>query len=275
MSIKKQVKKTINSLLKPFNYRMTMKGLQHFLVEEHETTKKLYHNTIEQIQGYYSTFIDEHYKFSPKRNKLLQNLLGTEISEALHIVTALRETSILNGDVCEFGVAQGRTSALICNEIIRSSKKIWFFDSFAGLSVPTIEDELIDDVANLGTMEAYAGSMASPESMLRESISKVDFPLDRVRILRGFIDDTLQKGDLPISVSFAFVDFDLYAPIRDTLFFLNEVINEGGIIIVDDYDFLSSGVKKAVDEFYFNNISRFTLIVPSKYLGNFAILKRR
>ena len=275
MSIKKQVKKTINSIFKPFNYRMTMKGLQHFLVEEHETTKKLYHNTIEQIQGYYSTFIDEHYKFSPKRNKLLQSLLGTEISEALHIVTALRETSNLNGDVCEFGVAQGRTSALICNEIIRSSKKIWFFDSFAGLSVPTIEDELIDDVANLGTMEAYAGSMASPESMLRESISKVDFPLDRVRILRGFIDDNLQKGDLPVSVSFAFVDFDLYAPIRDTLFFLNEVINEGGIIIVDDYDFLSSGVKKAVDEFYFNNISRFTLTVPSKYLGNFAILKRR
>ncbi len=275
MSIKKQVKKTINSLLKPLNYRITVRGLQHFLVEEYETTKKLYHNTIDQIQGYYTTFLDAKYEVSAKRNKLLENLLGTEISEALHIVTALRETSILNGDVCEFGVAQGRTSALICNEISNSSKNIWFFDSFEGLSAPTIEDELIDDVANLGTMEAYAGSMASPEWMLMESVSKVEFPLDRIRIRKGFINDTLQKGNLPVSVSFAFVDFDLYAPIRDTLFFLNEVINEGGIIIIDDYDFLSSGVKKAVDEFYFDNHSRYTLNVPSKYLGNFAILRRR
>ena len=275
MSVKEQVKKVINSLLKPVNYRITVRGLQHVLVEEHFNTRKLYHNAIDQIQGYYSAFLDQDYEVSTLRNVLLQKLLGTEISEALHIVTALRETSVLNGDICEFGVAQGRTSALLCSEILMSSKNIWFFDSFEGLSVPTIEDVLIDDVANLGTMEAYAGSMSSPETMLRESISEVDFPLDRVKIRRGFIDDTLKRGNLPLSVSFAFVDFDLYAPIRDTLFFLNEVIIEGGIIIVDDYDFLSSGVKKAVDEFYLDNQSRFTLYVPSKYLGNFAVLKRR
>jgi len=275
MSIKKRLKNDINSLLKIFNYRITKRGLQHLIVEEHETTIKLYHNAIEQIQGYYSTFLDEKYKVSAQRNILLQNLLGTEISEALHIVTALRETSILNGDVCEFGVAQGRTSSLICYEIIKSSKNIWFFDSFEGLSAPTLEDELIDDVANLGSMEAYAGSMASPEWMLRECVTNVGFPFDRVRVLKGFIKDTLQKGNLPASVSFAFVDFDLYEPIKDTLLFLNDVMNDGGIIIVDDYDFLSSGVKKAVDEFYFDNQSKFSLNVPSKYLGNFAILRRR
>jgi hypothetical protein len=51
------------------------------------------------------------------RSKLLARLRGTPPSEAYFIVQALAECKDIRGDVCEFGVAQGETSALIANEI--------------------------------------------------------------------------------------------------------------------------------------------------------------
>jgi len=51
------------------------------------------------------------------RIKLLARLLGTPPSEAYFIVQALGKCKDVSGDVCEFGVAQGETSALIANEI--------------------------------------------------------------------------------------------------------------------------------------------------------------
>src|SRR5215211_1644537 len=49
------------------------------------------------------------------RPKLLARLMGTLPSEAYFIVQALAKCKALPGDVCEFGVAQGETSALIAN----------------------------------------------------------------------------------------------------------------------------------------------------------------
>ena len=46
------------------------------------------------------------------------------------------------------------------------------------------------------------------------------------------------------------------------------------LIIVDDYDFFSSGVKSAVDDFVKENNSSFELFVAPKYLGYFALIKR-
>ncbi len=74
----------------------------------------------------------------------------------LHLNRALG----LDGDVCEFGVAQGATSALIANEIRGTEKDLWLFDSFEGLPKPTDHDILIDDIFNLGSIDRYQGTMA-------------------------------------------------------------------------------------------------------------------
>ena len=49
------------------------------------------------------------------RIALMGRLLGTQPPEAYAIVQALQYTRDVPGDVCEFGVAQGETSALIAN----------------------------------------------------------------------------------------------------------------------------------------------------------------
>src|SRR5262249_29138312 len=71
------------------------------------------------------------------RSRLMARLRGPPPPEAYYIVVALAQTAGLAGDVCEFGVAQGETSALIANEITAGKKSFHLFDSFEGLPKPT------------------------------------------------------------------------------------------------------------------------------------------
>src|SRR5450755_2563393 len=77
------------------------------------------------------------------RSELLAKLLGTQLSEAVYIINCLHRSLKLPGDVCEFGIAQGATSALLANEIRDTDKLLWLFDSFEGLPTPTEKDSLI------------------------------------------------------------------------------------------------------------------------------------
>ena len=220
----------------------------------------------------------EHISPSDSRIKLVARLFGTSPGEAYAIVRALAETASLPGDVCEFGVAQGETSALIASEILSSDRTLHLFDSFKGLPEPTAQDELKDDIFALGSMSAYAGMMSCPEDLVRARLAAIGFPARRYTIHQGFVESVLQTDlDLPGSVSFAYLDFDLYEPTKVTLEFLTEVTCPGAVILVDDYDFFSTGVKTAVDEFVTVQCStgvQFTCSVPDTRYGHFAILRR-
>lgn len=213
------------------------------------------------------------------RPRLLARLLGTPPSEAYFIVHALAECEDVDGDVCEFGVAQGETSALIANEIQSSNRVLHLFDSFEGLPKPTEKDQLKDDISSLGSMEAYTGSMSLPEEMVRTRLRAISFPQQRVVIHKGFMEQVLKHDlGLPRRVGFAYVDLDLYEPIRVTLDFLHQTTSTGAMIVVDDYDFFSTGAKTAVDEFLEEkNASAviYECLVPNTRYGNFAVLTRR
>lgn len=215
---------------------------------------------------------------NPLRPRLLGRLLGTPPAEAYFIVQALARCSGVDGDVCEFGVAQGETSALIANEIAAGRKVLHLFDSFEGLPSPTDKDKLKDDIFSLGSMEAYAGTMACPEDLVRSRLKAVSFPTDRFVIHRGFFEQIVRTDEgLPSRVSFAYVDFDFYAPIKAALEFLHPRMDPGAIVIVDDYDFFSSGAKAAVDEFVAERNSEggaYQCVVPDPELGHFAVLER-
>ena len=214
------------------------------------------------------------------RPKLLARLVGTPPAEAYFLVQALCKCRELPGDVCEFGVAEGETSALIANEIkFASNKRLHLFDSFEGLPKPTDKDELRNDIFSLGTIEAYAGTMSCPEEMVRSRLDAISFPAPRYVIHKGFIEQLIHEDTgLPKEVCFAYVDFDFYEPIKVALEFLHRVTPKGAIIIVDDYDFFSTGVKTAVDEFIDAKSSaqtHYECFVPNEHYGCFAVLTRK
>ena len=181
----------------------------------------------------------------------------------------------VEGDVCEFGVAQGATSAFLANEIRSTNKNIWLFDSFEGLPRPSEKDRLKDDIAGLGSMEAYEGLMAFDISEVLGRLRGIQFPECRVRIVPGYIDRELLNSSSPGAVCFAYIDFDFYEPIRTAVEFLDTALTSGGSVIVDDYDFFSTGAKTAVDEFLAERKQLYDLELPISSAGHFCMLRRR
>lgn len=233
------------------------------------------------VQAYEQYSIEAGDKITPNplRVKLLARLQGTPPSEAYFIIKALAECACLRGDVCEFGVAQGATSALIGSELLAySDKTLHLFDSFAGLSTPSVEDSLKDDILALGSIDSYAGIMSFSEHLVRARLQEIAFPPERCVIHRGFIEKIVENDDkLPHFVCFAYVDFDFYEPIKTTLKFLHDRMSVGATIIIDDYDFFSTGAKTAVDEFLsLMNKSRlvYECQIPNCRYGHFAVLKK-
>ena len=109
---------------------------------------------------------------------------------------------------------------------------------------------------------------------IKRRLEKINFPENRVKIVAGFIEETINYKNLPSTVSFAYVDFDFYEPIKIALNFLDTVLSKNGLVIVDDYDFFSTGVKAAVDEFILKETGKYQLYIPETGLGHFAVIKK-
>lgn len=267
--MKKKFKKIANLLLNKLDLEIIRKYEMNFLLGKYK----------DLIKEHEELFIECIFKDFPKnkeRHNLMINLNGTQISEAIYIIYYLHKSLRLNGDICEFGIANGRTSALLANEIKPTNKKLWLFDSFQGLSKPTKEDILINDMFKLGNMNKYKGQMNYPVSDVLEQLKKISFPKNRIKIVPGFINDVIKNcKKLPKEICFAYVDFDLYKPTLTALNFLNEHLIKKGHIIIDDYNYFSKGVKTAVDEFLKDNINNYDVVLPNKFAGNFCILQKR
>jgi hypothetical protein len=272
MGLKYQISKAANALLYPLGARIEpLESPQEWQFIE---LKKRYNRNVLEL---YKWLLESHFQelpSTPGREELLYNLVGTNISEAVWLLDSLHHSMNTPGDVCEFGIAEGATSTLLANEIRGTNKKLWLFDSFEGLSVPTAEDELIDDIFDLGSMKAYAGKMKYDVSEVAGRLAAIDFQMHRVEIVPGFIEESLARSKLPTSVSCAYVDFDFYQPIQTALEFLDKVLCPGGSIVVDDYGFFSSGAKKAVDEFFETVKRKYQILLPPDCAGHFAVLRR-
>ena len=212
---------------------------------------------------------------SARQFRCLCSLYGTTALEALYLIDRLGKSFDVDGDVCEFGVAQGRTSALIAATILdnNSSKRLWLYDSFEGLPAPSEKDTLLNDIFGLGSIGAYKGYIAIPEAEVIGELSKQGFPEQQVEICKGWIEESLSVGRCPAKVAFAYLDMDFYRSTADALFMLAERMPSGGSIIVDDYGFFSAGVQTAVQEIMTARPGEFELENPFGF--KFAILQKR
>lgn len=213
---------------------------------------------------------------NPMRQELLADLMGVDTMEGLYICYYLNKSLSVEGDLCEFGVAQGRTTTLMANEIMNTDKKMYLFDSFEGLPAPTKEDELIDDIFELGSINAYTGKMSCPRKLVEAQLANLGFPENRIEIIPGMFNDSLKNAKkIPEKVAFAFVDFDFYLPIIQALEFLHPRVSTGSNIVIDDYKYFSSGVEKAVKEFQDKYLNQYELVIPKTPAKNFAMLVRK
>jgi len=272
MSIKFRLGTIINSFLAGFGYKLVT-----FDRESKRTfSEDQYLKAIIELSALYNKFVfDKELTTDEECLKLLSKSMYTHFGTGLYLIEYLHRSLTLEGDVCEFGVAQGAMSAVLAHEIKNTNKNIWLFDSFEGLPAPSEKDILINDLFRLGSIQSYKGVFSFPEDIVKARLSDISFPPDRTRIVPGFIEKTIHGPNLPQTVCFAYIDFDLYEPVLIALHFLDTVLQPGGFIIIDDYDFFTKGPKFAVDEFYASRKEKYSMTFPIRKAGKFCILCRK
>jgi len=163
-----------------------------------------------------------------------------------------------DGDWAECGVYNGSTAYFmaLANEKSGASRHLYLYDSFEGLSQPDGSD---------GTYW-HAGALAVSEDVARQNLSG----FRNIHIRRGWIPEQFDEVSAR-SFSFVHVDVDLYQPTRDSIAFFYPRIRPGGMLLCDDYGFLTCpGARLAMDEFFRNKPERI-IHLPT---GQGLVLKR-
>jgi len=152
----------------------------------------------------------------------------------------------LSGDLAECGVAKGGMSIFLARHAAKLGKKLYAFDSFVGLPNP---DPARDN--------AYfrAGDYASRASR-GDLLARVTREIrsrglqDVVRIIPGYLEDTLKQLEANSAFAFVHIDVDLYRATQEALEFFYPRLAEGGVLAIDDFFHQSQGPARAVEAYF-------------------------
>ena len=153
------------------------------------------------------------------------------------------------GMVVECGYGYGSSFLCLASIASKEERGLWAFDSFQGFPDPTQEDlsprnarrgewnhrsrqEALDQIRRFGLPPAYVEN--------------------RVRLVPGFVEETLQKNLPTDPIAFLHIDLDLYSAYKCSLEQLFPLVAEGGIVLFDEYEYIETwpGAKLAVDEYF-------------------------
>jgi O-methyltransferase len=185
----------------------------------------------------------------------------------------------LPGAFAECGVWRGGSvlaMIITLQELDRSDRDIYLFDTFEGMTRPSEKDTSPYDRPAL---ELWEESRTQPwpelfdprtfsEEAVRETVLGTGYPEQRLHFIRGPVEETLPKR-APDRLALLRLDTDWYESTRHELFHLFPRLTDGGVLIVDDYGHWD-GCKRAVDE-YFAEQARPVLLNRIDYAGRIAV----
>jgi O-methyltransferase len=147
-----------------------------------------------------------------------------------------------DGAVVEFGCYIGTTSLCIRRllDARQDNRQFHVYDSFEGLPPKTANDE-----SRAGD-QFQAGELAVSKKQFVAAFQKAGLRTPFVH--KGWFG-ALTTSDVPEKIAFAFLDGDFYESIRDSLRLVLPRMEQGGVIIIDDYAREAlPGAAKAVHE---------------------------
>ncbi len=171
----------------------------------------------------------------------------------------LKQTLDIPGHVMEFGCWKGANLMFMAKILAllqpHSIKRVIGFDNFSGLPEPTEVDGPF--------AKACVGRYCGDEALLSQAIQLFEFE-GYVELVKGDALVTIpefQRQRPEVLVSFAYIDFDLYEPVKVALTYLEEVLVVGGIVAFDEGIALSwPGETVALKEFLATTKHKFEMI---------------
>jgi O-methyltransferase len=166
------------------------------------------------------------------------------------------------GAIVECGLWRGGSlmaAALRLVDLGVTDRPLYGFDTFAGMTSPTVEDGefQMKRWRKEGVPREQRPENLAPGTSLegvRDLLGRTAFPEQRIHLVKGPVEETV-PGDAPPQISVLRLDTDFYSSTLHELIHLYPRLSPGGILIVDDYGGLE-GARKAVDE-YFEDVQIF------------------
>lgn len=183
------------------------------------------------------------------------------------------------GDFVECGVWRGGSSmmAAMTFKEMKSLRDLHLFDTFEGMTAPTINDVSI--TGQTAEAQLKTESKADPTSVwcvasldeVKANLASTGYPKDLVHFHKGMVESTIPQNS-PSQISILRLDTDWYESTRHELEHLYSRLSVGGVLIIDDYGHWQ-GARKATDEFFLSKASPI-LLNRVDYTGRIGIKAR-
>jgi hypothetical protein len=187
----------------------------------------------------------------------------------------------LPGDFAECGVWRGGSimaMAIQLKELGVTDRRIWLYDTFAGMTAPTEKD------VEAGTGTSAADMLRTTEvgdgnnvwcvagrADVEANVRTTGYPMEQFTFVEGDVAVTLRE-QVPDAISLLRLDTDWYESTRIGLEVLFPRLVVGGVCILDDYGHWQ-GARTAVDE-YFEAAGHRPFMHPIDYSGRLFIKTR-
>lgn len=199
---------------------------------------------------------------------------GYALYEAVRYVTRAN----VQGTIVECGVWRGGSSmlaALTLRSIAESPRDIYLFDTFSGMTDPSLADMGPDGSSAASLLQAAdrddpIWAIASLDEV-RMNIGSIDYPPDNVHFIQGMVEDTIPRR-APEEIAILRLDTDWYESTKHELVHLVPRLAPGGVLIIDDYGHWL-GARKAVDEFL-EESALSIMLTRIDYTGRLAVMPR-
>lgn len=162
----------------------------------------------------------------------------------------------IEGDFVECGVWRGGCSlamAMVLDDF-KVDRKIFLYDTFAGMTKPTKYDNTYSDTNGIIKFEKLKRDndscdwcFASIEDV-KEQFTKVGLE-EKAIFIKGDVVKTLkEESNLPKEISLLRLDTDWYESTKYEMDILFPRLQKNGVLLIDDYGHWK-GARKAVDEY--------------------------
>jgi len=165
----------------------------------------------------------------------------------------------IEGDFIECGVWRGGSSMLIAKILsLRNIKnrRLFLFDTFEGMSDPTTLD--VDFYGKTAEQLLVSTDKEDPSSIwcysdfdeVKSNMNKTGLTLDeQIFMIKGMVEETIPEKLSTQKIALLRLDTDFYESTKHELKHLYPLLNNNGVIIIDDYGHWQ-GCRKAVDEYF-------------------------
>jgi O-methyltransferase len=209
------------------------------------------------------------------RNETMTSL---ERMHALWAAVRHIHKSGIHGAIVECGVWRGGSMMLAARALLElgdASRELWLYDTYQGMTEPTVAD--VQAMTGQMAGSVLAGQPKDDENpfwalaqreVVERNMRATRYPEQLTHYVEGPVEQTLPR-DMPDAIALLRLDTDWYESTRHELLHLWPRLAAGGILIIDDYGYWE-GARKAVDE-YFAALPDAPFLARIDFTGRIAI----